>query len=210
MTPRLNHSGTGPRSNHSRAGLGRWLADLRYSARHPWARAGSWACAAAAVLAFVVLAFWWPAQRGQAALEDKILSKRRALVQAQQADELSSAYARAHKDVALLEKKLQHAATQSQLVENFARLARNYGVKIVTETYEEGRGAGTQPTLSAELTVQGGYPALRDFLRDLSALPTWSEVQEVRLESVQGAATQKGRIRIVTYRHGPSQRAKSP
>lgn len=185
----------------------RWLADLRYSARHPWARAGSWACAAAAVLAFVVLVLWWPAQRGQAAIEDKIVSKRRALIQAQQADELSSAYARAHKDVALLEKKLQHAATQSQLVENFARLARNHGVKIVTETYEEGRGAGTQPTLSAELTVQGGYPALRDFLRDLSALQTWSEVQEVRLESVQGAATQKGRIRIVTYRHAPAQRA---
>jgi len=188
---------------------GRWLADLRYSARHPWARAGLWTCAVAAVLMFVVLAVWWPAQREQAALEDKIISTRRAMVQAQQADELSSAYARAHKDVALLEKKLEHAATQAQLVENFARLARNHGVKIVTQTYEEGRGAGTQPTLSAELTVQGGYPALRDFVRDLSALPTWSEVQEVRLESVQGAATQKGRIRIVTYRHAPAQRAES-
>ncbi len=209
MTPRLNHSGTGPRLDHSRAGLRRELADLRYSARHPWARAGLRAFAAAAALVFAVLAFWWPAQHEQAALEDKIISKRRALIQAQQADELLSAYARARKDVALLEKKLQHAATQAQLVENFARLARNYGVKIVTETYEEGRGAGTQPTLSAELTVQGGYPALRDFVRDLSALPTWSEVQEVRLESVQGAATQKGRIRIVTYRHGPAQRAKS-
>jgi len=46
---------------------------------------------------------------------------------------------------------------------------------------------------------RGGYPALRDFLRDVSALPTWSEVQEVRLESVQGATTQKGRIRVMTY-----------
>jgi len=166
-----------PRLNHSRAGLRRWLADLRYSARHPLARAGLWACSATAVLVFGVLAVWWPAQREQAALEDKIISTRRAMVQAQQADELLSAYARAHKDVALLEKKLQHAATQAQLVENFAHLARNHGVKIVTQTYEEGRGSGTQPTLSAELTVQGGYPALRDFVRDLSALQTWSEVQ---------------------------------
>jgi hypothetical protein len=189
--------------------LRRPWAELRYGARHPWARAGLWVCAVAAALTCVALALWWPAQREHSALEDGIAGKRRELVQAQQADELLSAYARASKESALLEKKLQHAATQSQLVESFARLARHHGVKILTETYEEGRGAGAQPTLSTELTVQAAYPGLRDFLRDLSALPTWSEVQEVRLESVQGAAAQKGRIRIVTYRAAPPQPGKS-
>ena len=189
--------------------LARSWAALRYSARHPWARSGLWICAAAAAFACLALAAWWPAQREHAALEDRIAGKRRDLVQAQQADELLGAYARASKDAALLEKKLQHAATQSQLVESFARLARQHGVKILTETYEEGRSAGVQPTLSTELTVQAAYPGLRDFLRDLSALPTWSEVQEVRLESVQGSAAQKGRIRIVTYRAMPVQPVKS-
>ncbi len=189
--------------------LGRYWAELRYGARHPWARAGLWVWAVAAVLMCVALAAWWPAQREHSALEDRISGQRRDLVQAQQADELLSAYARASKETAVLEKKLQHAATQSQLVESFARLARHHGVKILTETYEEGRAAGAQPTLSTELTVQAVYPGLRDFLRDLSALPTWSEVQEVRLESVQGAAAQKGRIRIVTYRAAPAQPAKS-
>ncbi len=167
-----------------------------------------WACAAAAALLLVAVAVWWPAQHERAKLEDTIGGKRRELVQAQQADELLRAYGKARKEVALLEKKLEHAATQSQLVENFARLARKHGVKIVSETYEEGRAAGAQPMLNAELSVQGGYPALRDFLHDVSALPTWSEVQEVRLESVQGAATQKGRIRVMTYRHAPPEAAK--
>ena len=134
---------------------------------------------------------------------------RSALVQAQQSDELLAAYARAGKQVTQLEKKLAYAATQAQLVESFARLARAHGVRIVTETYEEGRAAGTQPALSAELAVQAGFPALRDFLRDLSSLPTWSEVQEVRIESERGAAVQKGRIRIVTYRAAPAQVSKS-
>jgi Tfp pilus assembly protein PilO len=80
-------------------------------------------------------------------------------------------------------------------------------VRIVSETYEEGRG-GAQPMLNAELSVQGGYPALRDFLHDLSTLPTWSEVQEVRLESVLGAGTQKGRIRVMTYRRASAESAK--
>ena len=57
--------------------------------------------------------------------------------------------------------------------------------------------------------MQAGFPALRDFLRDLSSLPTWSEVQEVRIESAQGTAVQKGRIRIVTYRGAPVQLGKS-
>jgi Tfp pilus assembly protein PilO len=187
----------------------RWLADLRYSARHPFARAGLWASAATAALMLVVLAAWWPAQRERAALEEAIAGQRRALAQAQQTRDLLGAYVKARKDVASLEKKLQYAATQAQLVQNFARLARKHGVKIVSETYEEGRNPGAQPALTAELAVQGGYPALRDFLRDLAALPTWSEVQEVRIESMQGAATRKGRIRIVTYRHAPAEPAKS-
>jgi hypothetical protein len=187
----------------------RWWADLRYSARHPWARAGAWACVACAGLTLAALAVWWPAQREHSALEETIARQRRGLVQARQARELLAAYAKASKDVALLEKKLRHAATQAQLVENFARLARRHGVKIVSETYDEGRGSGNQPALNAELAVQGRYPALRDFLRDLSGLPTWSEVQEVRLESAPGAPTQKGRIRIVTFRHAPSVAGKS-
>jgi energy-coupling factor transporter ATP-binding protein EcfA2 len=125
---------------------------------------------------------------------------------ARHGDELLAAYARAGRDVASLEKKLRYAATQSQLVQDFARLARRHGVKIVSETYEETRGP--QPSLSAELAVQGDYPALRDFVRDLSVLPTWSEVQEVRLESAQGAASQRGRIRIVTYRQAPADTGK--
>jgi Tfp pilus assembly protein PilO len=156
-----------------------------------------------------MLAAWWPAHSEQAALEEAIASKRRGLVQARQAHDLLAAYAKASKEVALLEKKLQHAATQAQLVENFARLARRHGVKIVSETYEEGRGSGAQPMLAAELAVQGSYPSMRDFLRDLSGLPTWSEVQEVRLESVPGAPTQKGRIRIVTFRQAPAATGKT-
>ena len=184
---------------------GRWGADLRYSARHPWARAGARTCAVTATLMLVAAAVWWPERHEQAALEDKIASKRSELVETKQTDELLRAYAQARKEVALLEEKLEHAVTQSQLVENFARLARKNGVKIVSLTYEDGRAAGAQRMLGTELAVQGGYPALRDFLRDVSALPTWSEVQEVRLESVQGAPTQKGRIRVMTYRGAPAE-----
>ncbi len=187
----------------------RWLADLRYCARHPWARIGVWVVTAAAGVMIIAMAVWWPAQHEQSVLGEEIAAKRRHLVQMQQADELVRAYTQTRKQVVLLEQKLEHAATQAQLVQNFARIARQHGVKIISETYEEGRNAIAQPTLNAELTIQGPYPALRDFLRDLSALPTWSEVQEVRLESAQGTGMQKGRVRVVTYRRVQSEQAKS-
>jgi hypothetical protein len=179
----------------------RRLAEMRYASRHPLARAGAWAAAAAATLMIAALAAWWPAHRDAAALDERIAAKRRALADARHGDELLAAYGQASRDVALLEKKLRYGATQAQLVQDFARLARRHDVKILSETYDETRGP--QPSLSAELAVQGGYPALRDFVRGLSLLPTWSEVQEVRLESAQGAALPRGRIRIVTYRQAP-------
>jgi hypothetical protein len=177
-----------------------FFAELRYNARHPWARAGLLVFAVTAALLAAVLAMWWPAHLNQNDLEQQILAKRRSVARAQQSEELLRAYERSRKEVALLERKLQHGATQAQLVQGFARLARRHGVRIVSETYEEGRNAAAQPALSGELAVQAAYPALRDFVRELATLPTWSEVQEVRIETAHGAATQKGRIRIVTYR----------
>ena len=174
------------------------LGELRYCLRHPWARSGLAAFALAGVFLVGVAALWWPAQREEQALEREIAAKRRALARAQQSEELARVFERTQKEVVLLEGKLRHGATQAQLVQGFARLARRHGVRIVGETYEEGRGAGRQ--LGAELILQASYPSLREFIAELATLPTWSEVHEVRIENAQGAALQKARVRIVTYR----------
>jgi hypothetical protein len=180
-----------------------FASELAYSARHPWARAGAVVLFLSVTFFGIVAAAWWPLERDTRALEQAVAEKRRALLRARESEALAAAYAQAHKDAAALERKLAHGATQAQLVQSFARLARRHGVKVVSETYEEGRNAA-QPALSAELTVQAAYPALREFVRELAALPTWSEVQEVRIENAAGGgATQKGRIRIVTYRAAP-------
>jgi hypothetical protein len=186
-----------------------WLGDLRTSARHRGARLGLCAFLLSALALGASAAYWWPAERARAAAEEDIALKRRSLVQLRQGREVLEAYEKAAQEVAGLEKKLDHAATQAQLVQNFSRLARNRGIRIVGETYDEARSGAAQPALSAELAVQGAFPALRSFLSDLSSLPTWSEVQEVRLESVAGAAEQKGRVRIVTYRKARAAQARA-
>ena len=82
--------------------------------------------------------------------------------------------------------------------------------RMVAESkLEVARAAKYRTMLEGELAVQAAYPALRDFLRDLSTLPTWSEVQEVHVESASGTGIQKGRVRVVIYRQAPSETSKS-
>jgi hypothetical protein len=187
-----------------------WFTDLRYASRHPSARAGFWAGLTAMVLVAAAMVYWLPAKRADWALNDELAAKRRAFVQMQQADDLLRRYELAHKAVPRLERKLEQSASQAQLVESLARLARQHSVRVVGETYDEGRSAGGQTLLLAELTVQGNYLSLRDLLRDLPSLPMWIEVQEVRLEDVRGAAQIKGRIRIATWRRAPAGDPKAP
>lgn len=181
-----------------------WLSEFRYGVRHPLAKAGVRVLLAAAVVLGGALALWWPVQHADAGLQAQIAAKRRALVGLQQADELLRLYAGAQKAVPVLEKKLEQSVSQAQLVDNLARLVRRHGVRVASETYEEGRSAGGQTLLLAELTVQGSYAAVRNFLRDLPTLPMWTEVHEVRLEAVRGSAAVRGRIRVATYRAAPA------
>lgn len=180
------------------------IAELRYGARHPLARTGVRALLGAVLVMAAALVFWFPAQHTNARLEAQITAKRRTLVETKQADELLRLYASAQKSVPLLEKKLEQSVSQAQLVDSLSRLARQHGVRVASETYEEGRSAGGQALLLAELTVQGSYGAVRNFLRDLPTLPMWTEVHEVRLEAARGSAAVRGRIRVATYRAPPA------
>lgn len=177
-----------------------WIDELRYGARHPLAKSGRWVLAGGAGCMVVALAIWWPAQRADQALQHQIDDKRRMVVAMRQADELIRLYTLAQQAVPVLEKKLEQRVTQAQFVEGLAGVARKQGVRIVSENYDRARGEGSDATLVADLTVQGSYRGLRDFLRDLSALPMWIDVQELRLERARGSALVKGRIRVATLR----------
>ena len=179
------------------------LASLRYSARHPYVRAGM--IAGAAALALMALAYagsWWSAGREHARLIEGIESKRRAAVDSAHAGEVARAFQRARRDIDAIERKLEAAVEQAVLVEKLGRLARSKNVKVVSESYEEGKalGAGYVP-LIMDITLQGSYPDMREFLLDLPALPALIEVQDARIERArESAGVLKARLRLVAYR----------
>ncbi len=176
------------------------LSQVRYVLRHPAVRSGAWAAALAGVGAAITVATWLPAHHRVGQLTQELTTKSRALREADASEKLLATYEQARAAVALLEKKLEYAATQAQLLEDLGRLARQHGVRIVSEAYEEGKKGGAQATLNAELAIRGSYAAIRGFLAATSALRTWSEIDEVVLEKAREPGVVNGKVRIVTYR----------
>lgn len=170
--------------------------------RHPFVRLGVGVAAAAAVATLTVyLAFWLPAEHAHQALIADIDVKRKGIVTALHAHDVVRAYNQAQKILPSLERKLENAGGQSDLVNHLEKLARKRGVKILSESYEEGKSKGPYAPLHLDIALQGGYPALRAFLRDIPALPAWGEIQELRLErSREGAGQIRAQMRLVTYR----------
>lgn len=170
---------------------------LGYSLRHPLVKAGGVACLAATTALAVAAGYWWPAQRADAELAERLAVERRALVEARQAGELARNHARNLRDVPLLEAKLAAAVDQTQLVDGLGRLARAHRVRIVNQSYAARRDKGG---LVVELAVEGAYGSVRNFVHGLATLPVWIELHEVQLDRGGDGGAVKGRLRLVSFR----------
>ena len=181
--------------------LAAYREDFRYSLRHPRVRSG---VLVSAVAVFVMLltgvAYWWPALNASATLKLQIEQKRRQAVEASTSAQLVLVSRRAVQHVEQIEKKLAASGTQVNLVQNLSTLARQHNVKILSEAYEEGKAKDGYKPFVHELTLQGGYAELRQFLTALKDLPTFTIVQDAVMSRAGNAAVIKAQLRMHTYR----------
>lgn len=159
-----------------------WLDHLRYAYRHPWVRWGAWINLGLIIAVVVAALIRWPAAQQHRALEAAIDGKRKQMVYASQAGEMMRQYRHAQVVLPRLEQKLQAGARQSDLIDSFGRLARQHDIRVLSQTFEEGKPRGFYSPLHVNIALQGRYAALRDFLDDLASLPLWIEIQEAGVE----------------------------
>jgi len=180
------------------------LAQIRYAMRHAaLRRAVVGTGVAAAGLAVVALGYWWPAMRAHAVLEQAIHDKRQAVVAAMSARDVKHAHDAALRALPAIEQKLNVNSGQSDLVERLNRLARKRGIRIISESYEEGKAKSTFVPLHLDIALQGSYAEMRGFIADIATLPVWGEIQEARLEGLRDQpGTIKAQLRLVLYRRG--------
>lgn len=172
---------------------------IGYSFRHSSVRLG----VATSVIVATVLAAaaldWWPVHRSVGELSARLSAERHALVEAQQAGELARLYARNLRGVPQLERKLEAAVDQTEIVAALTRLGREHGIALLSQTYAE-RAKANGDGLAIELAVQGSYESVRNFLHGLSALPVWIEVHEVQLDRMGDSGEVKGQLRMLSFR----------
>lgn len=191
----------------SRVGLA-W-DQVRYGMRHPRLRLAFYACGISLVLGVAVaMGYWWPASTGHASVQRDITIARQAVVTAMGAHEIKQAYEVAAKALPAIEQKLNRGREQSDVVDQLNRLARRRGIRIVSESYEEGKTKTAYVPLYLDLVLQGPYAEMRGFLTDIATLSAWGEIQEARLEGVrEHAGAVKAQLRLVLYRPVTSTKA---
>jgi Tfp pilus assembly protein PilO len=177
------------------------LQEMRYAMRHPLVKNGVRVMIAGTVIFLGALTLWWSALRTDNAIKIEIAEKNKLLVYIRQSDELVRQYAQNQKMLPSLETKLTQRITQSQLVGMLNNLSRENNVHIISENYEEDQTDSGESIILADIVVQGRYQNTKKFLSGVTALPAWTEMRDVRMESVSGKGTIKSRLRIATFRN---------
>lgn len=153
------------------------------------------------LLLATILLYWWPQVSAQRQLHGQIEESRRALVIALQASDIAKAHAEAARVTKAVDEKLRAPVKQAQLVQGLAMLARTHGVRIVSESYEEGKRQTDYAPLFLQVMVEGKYGGIRGFLSDLSTLPLWLEAEELRLERLrESSSVLRAQVRLRAIR----------
>ncbi|MFL6711823.1 MAG: type 4a pilus biogenesis protein PilO [Sulfurifustis sp.] len=178
--------------------VSRLLESIRYALRGRSARIGA---AMDIVLAVIFLAIllvhWWPSASAQRTVQGQLDEERRAVTAAMRANDVASAYAGATRAIATIERKLSTPVKQAQLVQSLAALAHRHEVRIISESYEEGRSQAAYTPLFVQVALTGSYASVRSFLGDVGSLPVWLEIEDTRLERLREPAGQiKAQVRL--------------
>lgn len=181
------------------------LTNLRYAAGRPLVKLAFVGLAVALVLLLAMATLAWMGNSQLAARRGELSAQALALRDVSRAQQLRDTLLRVSADVSRIESKLDYAATQGQLVQDFAELAARHQLTILNQSYEEGRRNGSLQALSSELSVRGSYRSIRSFLLEVPQLRAWTEVREVSLERGRDAGQVNGKVQLVTFRRAGEQ-----
>lgn len=181
------------------------LGDVRFALRHPVLRRMLYVLGGVTLAAvLVILAYLLPAWQEQGRLDHDLARMRKQLAERRGRADLVKAVERASGQIELIEKKLDARGVQLTLVNQLNQLARRNGIRIASESFDEGKVQDGYAPLFHELTVEGGYAGLRRFLADLEHMPTFSVVREASIAPIgEGTQQLKVHLRMVTYRKAP-------
>lgn len=171
--------------------------------RIPAIRAGVLAAALAGLgLAVVWPAALLPAQREHAAQRERAAGLSRVLSDMRGRQEQAGRHDRLSAEVEALEARLGAAVDRSSLVERMSAISAAAGTRVVhgANAFGEPR-EGVTPVIQ-DLTVEGSYAQLRDFLSRVTAMETLTLLDSVEMSANPDGTLVRARMRFVTLSEG--------
>lgn len=175
--------------------------NIVYSLRHPLIKAGIAASGSAIILAIVVcFGYWMPVHNDINSLTESVNYERKRIIDDTRSVQIYSAYLSATKQLTAIDKKINSPAGHADLVNDIDNLAIHRKVAIISESYDEGKERNGYTPLYMELSLQGDYQGLMEFLVDIRSLPTWTVVGEGSISRLAGQRDLvKAQLRLITY-----------
>ncbi len=155
------------------------------------------------ITSVVALSWWLPAKVQVNKLENAIATKRKMMVSNVRLVQLRDAQRRAELEIPALEKKLNSTMSQADLVRTIAKLAKDHGIHIMSQSFDEGKDDRDNAALYIDLNLSGSYAAIRGMAADLTALPIWVEIIDASfLNNSEKTVSISAQLRLLTYRAG--------
>jgi hypothetical protein len=157
-----------------------------------------------ALFVYIIVAEWYPKNSIFNQLNEEIKLSKQKLANNIQIIKFVEQYNKTLNELTILEEKLNVNVTQSYLKSTMNEAAIKSNIKIISESYEEGRMTNDFIPLFQELTLKGDYPSLKKFLVAITNFNTWTEVIEAQITRDRKQNQQlEILLKLVTYRKKP-------
>jgi Tfp pilus assembly protein PilO len=142
--------------------------------------------------------YWQPAQARLERNQAQVVALNRAISATNARLALTDQYIELSAQVDELERQLQANVDRSKLVERMTALASQAKTRIIHGTNDFGKPrAGVVPVIQ-DLTVEGAYPDVRDFVERVAALETLSLLLSVDFSANPDGTLVRGKMRFMT------------
>lgn len=177
-----------------------FLIALRYAGRHAGIRLALLCLSGSLLLLLLSTAIWGPLYYRYSGLQHEVQAMISTMAEHEKNRKFSSIYARSKQSMHEISLKLNRKLNQSEHVKQLDKMLRDRRINVINEVYDSEKLTQGYTRLSQELLLQGGYKELRQFLMDLDSLPSWTVVQEIRIEkNTASGANIKAGLKMVTY-----------
>ena len=171
--------------------------------RVPAIRAGAMTLAlAAAGLAVVWPVLLLPAERAHEAQRERSAGLSRVLSEQRDRRDFAERHGRLSREAEALERRLGAEVDRSALVERMSAISAAAGTRVIHGANRFGEPQGGVTPVLQDLTVEGSYAQIRDFLARAAAMETLTLLDSVEMSANPDGTLVRARTRFVTLSEG--------